>query len=349
MHKFTLLLLSSALLAACGKSVETPSAIAPVPVEVAPALAVTEAAKIHATGVLAAHDEMRLSFKTGGVIRKIYVDVGETVAKGQLLAELDPTEVSANVQQMREQLRKAERDYQRAKTLYAQDVVAKAQLDDALTALDMARAGLTMMNFNAEFARIEASGAGTVLRRFAEEREVIAPAAPVLSVSRDDGGKVLKLALSDRDALRLNLGDPAQVHFDVLPNQDFPAVVSTLPGSANPQTGLFEVELQLAASKARLASGLIGRAQISPKADTAAQALSIPVGALVEANAGRATVYVLSADKKTATRTEVRLGEVRDERVLVLEGLVAQASVVVRGGAYLSDGAKVSVTEGGVP
>ncbi len=57
---------------------------------------------IEVAGLVASIEEARLSFKTGGIIEKIYVKEGQNVTKGQLLATLNLTEINANVQQANE-------------------------------------------------------------------------------------------------------------------------------------------------------------------------------------------------------------------------------------------------------
>ncbi len=82
---------------------------------------------ILASGLVASASEARLAFKTGGVIDRILVKEGQTVVRGQLLATLNLTEISAQVNQAKEGVAKAERDLNRVKNLYADSVVSKCQ------------------------------------------------------------------------------------------------------------------------------------------------------------------------------------------------------------------------------
>jgi RND family efflux transporter MFP subunit len=343
---------------ACSKSMPPPSITTganAIPVEVLQAIPAGLSNRIVATGTLGANSEVKLSFKTGGIIKRVLVETGEHVRAGQLLAELDRTEVAAGAAQMQLNLRKAERDYARAEGLFKQDVIAKAQLDDTRTALDVARAGSVAMNFNSDSGRITAIKDGVILRRFAEAGEVIAPGAPVLGLSQIDAsglpasshGQILKVSLSDVDAVRIEINDVAQVTFDALPGVTLNAHVATLAGSANPGTGLFDIELALEGATGRLSSGMIGQAVIAPRAsgrntpNSGAQALLIPLISLVEANAEHGVIYVI--DKDVARSRAVQLGEIRDDLVIVETGITPAEQIVVRGAAYLSDGAKVTI------
>lgn len=348
-----------ATLAACGKdnapsaSATTPASpiSAAIPVETAKPEPAGSANAIRATGTLSANVELRLSFKTGGILKRLLVDTGQSVSAGQLLAELDRTEVGAGATQMRMNLAKAERDYVRAESLFKQDVIPKAQLDDARTALEVARAGSVAMNFNSDSGRITAEKDGVVLRRFVEAGEVVAPGAPILALSQGEAKKVLKVSLSDVDAVRVNIGDAAEVSFDALPGVKIKAHVLTLAGSANPGTGLFEIELALDDATTRLSSGMIGQAVIQPDggtsdsfvpdgASTKQALLLIPLAALVEANAEHGLIYVV--ENNFAKSRQIALGEIRGEQVLVIGGLNANDSVVVRGAPYLDDGTRVT-------
>ena len=94
---------------------------------------------INLSGVLSTEGSARLSFKTGGVIDKIFVKEGDQVRKGQLLATLKSTEISAQVQQVQLSLDKATRDYERISNLYKDSVATKEQWQNAKTGLDIAR------------------------------------------------------------------------------------------------------------------------------------------------------------------------------------------------------------------
>ena len=71
---------------------------------------------IHASGKLNSKTESKLSFKTGGIIERIYVDDGYTVGKGDLLARLNLEEIKSQVKQAELALQKATRDFTRAAT-----------------------------------------------------------------------------------------------------------------------------------------------------------------------------------------------------------------------------------------
>jgi RND family efflux transporter MFP subunit len=138
------------------------------------------AAPIVSTGIVTAADELKLSFKLGGVVQRIAVREGQQVKAGQLLAELVPTEINAQLTQAQQMNEKAQRDLERGERMYADQVIALEQLQNLRTQAQIVAAQFQAARFNSGFARITAPADGTVMRKLAEDHEVVAPGQPVL-------------------------------------------------------------------------------------------------------------------------------------------------------------------------
>ena len=164
---------------------------------------------VRTVGVLAPRDEVRLAFKIGGVVDKVSVEAGDRVQKGQRLASLKRTEVGAAVEQASASLEKARRDLDRAKELRVDEVATEEQVEDLTTAWRVARANLDAARFNERFAHIDAPADGVVLQQLAEENELVQGGEPVLVIGTTGEGWVVKVALADRDAVRVETGAAA--------------------------------------------------------------------------------------------------------------------------------------------
>src|SRR5919108_2826806 len=154
--RWTITTLASIALAACGGSdgQEVDAVAVPIAVRSAPVTNAMVARPIVAAGTVAPKDEISLSFKIGGVIERIAVDPGDVVRAGQVLAPLDLREIDAGLTKARSAAEKAERDLARARRLYADSVVTLAQLQDAETAAELARADRDAAAFNRRYAVI---------------------------------------------------------------------------------------------------------------------------------------------------------------------------------------------------
>jgi RND family efflux transporter MFP subunit len=332
-----------ALLAACGGEPSPPATAngSSAPVRTAPAESAAVGAGVRAVGILGPRDELRLSFKSGGVVERVSVDVGDRVRAGQVLAVLKRTEVDAAVAQAAEAVEKSRRDLERARQLRADEVATQEQVEDLTTAYNVARSNLEAAQFNARFASIVAPADGVVLQRLAKASELVQGGQPVLVLGATGEGWVVRTALADRDAVRVNLGDEAEVSFDAFPGRRFAGRVTRIGSSADPYTGTFEVEIEVVPDGARFARGLVAKVELALGAGGEASQTVVPVTALVEANGPAAIVYVLDAG--VARRRTVTVGPIVGERVVVIAGLDPGEQVVTDGAAWLSDGRPVHV------
>jgi RND family efflux transporter MFP subunit len=185
-----------------------------------------------------------------------------------------------------------------------------------------------------------------VLQRLADENELVQPGQPVIVMGATDSGWIVRTALADRDAVRVNLGDTARVSFDAFPGREFAGKVTRVGSSADPMTGTFEVEVEVAPDGARFARGLVAKVVLDIRdPDTRGQAarMVVPITALVEANGDTGTVYVLDPRDGIARRRQVRVGAMVGDRIIVSEGLAAGEQVITDGAAWLADGRSVRV------
>lgn len=333
----------TALLSACSSAEPPPTperlrAIRIAAVEHGPAIP-----PIVGTGVLAPQDEARLAFKVGGIIRELNVRNGDSVQSGQVLATLETAEIDASVSQAEEGYGKARRDLERGRRLFEDDVITQEQLDDLGTAAAVAEAQLRAARFNRRYAEIRAPSDGIVLQRLSEPRELVAAGQPVLRVSRARSGWVLKLGLPDRDFVRVSLGDPAELRFDAYPERTLAGRVSQLGGATDPRTGTFPVEIEIDAGDIRLASGLIGKAEIKVSSDSTLD--YVPLTALVEGDSKATLLFTYDAEQQTVTAMQRPVRFVNAEYAALGEPLPPGSRVVTEGAAYLHDGERVRVID----
>ncbi|MFQ3599296.1 MAG: efflux RND transporter periplasmic adaptor subunit [Chloroherpetonaceae bacterium] len=300
---------------------------------------------IYASGILFGKEESRLSFKLSGIIDKIFVKEGESVKQGKLLATLKLSEINAQVSQAKNAMEKAERDLKRVKSLYDDKVATLEQLQDATTGYDVAKSALTIAQFNQQYASIYAPTSGKVLKKFAEENELIGAGSPVLQLSNAAQGFVLKVGIADKDAVRLRVGDSAKVSIDAFPSRSFSAVVTQIAGASSMQTGTFEVELKLAPSGVVMMSGLIGKAELY--ASERESVWLVPIEAVVEGDGTRGFVFTSSPDGAHAKKVAIQIAFIQPNGlVAVRSGLDVAQCVITDGASYLSDGSRIQTVAG---
>ncbi len=337
-------------LGACGGSVAAPEVAAELqasPVRVATAGPADFLSQIRTVGRVEPDRSYVLAFKTAGVVSVLNVKEGDAVKKGQILAELDPRDVDAQLREAQEAADKAARDLDRIHKLQASGFASAAELQDADAQVKSTRAAAQAARSNRGYASIMAPADGIVLKRNVEANSVVAAGVPVMTLSDMSESFVLAAGLADRDALRVALGDVAEVSFDAFPDQVFAASVTEIGADADARTGTFQIKLKIAATVVPLKSGLVGRATITPSI-AAGVDLAIPVDAILEGHGNEALVFVVDPATGVAKRTRIATGRFFGALVAVTAGLQAGDQIVVDGAGYLADGEKVSITKASV-
>ena len=293
-----------------------------------------------ATGIVMAKDEMRLSFKVGGVIEQLTVNPGERVKQGQVLAQIEPGEIDAQVEQLRQLADKAARDLARGEALHADQVISLEQLQNLRTQSEVARAQLRAAQFNRGYAAIVAPRDAVVLRRLAEPRELVPAGQPVLVLGAADRGYIVRSGLSDRAVVSLKRGDAVDVRLDAFPDASLTARVTEIAGAADDRSGLFQVEAQIEKGTGdtgpALVTGMVARLAFHPGARDDATLVYVPIGAILDADGGTASVLVDASG--VAKRRAVTVAFITPEGVALRSGIAAGEQVVAAGAPYLDDG-----------
>lgn len=299
---------------------------------------------IYTSGRLYPKSMVKLSFKVGGIIGKLYVDEGDTVKKGTMLASLDLSEINARYSQAKNSWLKAQRDLQRVKNLYKDRAATLEQLQNVETAFQVAESNLKIAKFNLDHSHIKAPANGKILKRLAEEGEMIGIGLPVFLFASTEDQWVIKAGISERDIVRIELKDEASVRFDAYPGKQFAASVTEVSQAIDPASGTYEVELGLSDTTdegLKLAAGFVGKVKIEPSSRETY--FVIPVDSIVEGEGNYGIVFTVREDK--AVKVNIEVAYIFPETVAVRSGLEDIQTVVTAGAAYLRDGSSVRVIE----
>lgn len=295
---------------------------------------------IHSSGTIISNEELKLSFKIGGVVSKIPVKEGDRVRKGDLLASLNLAEIEAKVKQAENAYEKTKRDNERASNLYRDSVATLEQLQNSITAVNVSKADLDIANFNLEYSRILAPEDGVVLKQVVNENELIAPGYPVFLFGTKGSGWKIKAGVTDRDIVRINIGDSAKIVVDAYPNETFTGIVNQVGEFSDPLTGTYRIELSIETKGQRLASGFIADVEIYPSVKKIFSL--VPIESIIGADGNSAFVFV-ATNEGIARKIHVDVGSIFGGMVIVTNGLENISEIVSEGVAYLKDGDAVTI------
>ena len=268
----------------------------------------------------------------GNRIKKINVEIGDFVKKGQVLAEMDMTQL----QQAELQLANNEIEYNRLKALYEAGGLSKSDLD----AIEMAyKVSKTAYENLLENSILTSPIDGVVTARNYDVGDMYAMSAPLFTVEQIKPVKLL-VAVSESDYSKIKKGDDAIITADAVPGKTFYGKVTRLYPTVDPATRTVTVEVQVANNYNTLRPGMFTRVKLNFGTN---KSVVIPDVAVVkQQGSGERFVYVLNSDG-TVNYQPVVLGRRLGAEYEVLEGIQDGAKVVTGGQLRLKDGIKVVV------
>lgn len=347
MKKIMIILVLPVLITSCARKdnkVAAPDPANFTTVKVANIIAEEVRDSLHVTGLLATENEVKLSFKTGGVIDRIYVNEGAFVKKGQLLASLKITEINSQLDQAKLSFEKAQRDYDRASNLYKDSVVTLEQMQNAKTTLEVAQKSLDAIAFNQQYAFIKAEADGFVTSKPGNEGEVTAPGTPVITIDEaaDSRDFLLRVGVTDEEWAAIYPGQKAIVQLDAYANKTFTGSVYRKSRSADMAGGSFQVDIKVSFDGETPAVGMFGKAMLVPGKPI--KEYTIPYEALIQVSGNKASVYV-PAENNSLKKVDVIIRSFNERNVIVQSGVHEGEQVVISNNAFLNEKSKIAIAE----
>jgi membrane fusion protein (multidrug efflux system) len=308
-----------------------------IPVEVALPTRGEMLAMYSGTATLEAEADAEVLAKVGGEVRRIYVEEGDRVAAGQVLAQLDDRQLELQAAQTRAALAKTERDFNRQVELNKKGLVSTGAFENLKYDLDNARAADDLARLNLSYSAIRAPFAGVVAIRHVKLGQELAVGARIFRIT-DPTPLKASVYVPERELARLKPAQPATVRIDALGGRSFPAVVRLVAPTVDAASATFKVTLEVDDPAGDLKPGMFARVGIV--FERRADALSIPRVALLDTD-GASNVFVVTAGK--AEQRAITTGLSHAGRIEVLDGLDGVEQVVIVGQTGLKDGNPVRV------
>jgi len=333
---------------------------APMAVDVAPVSRARLTEDIQVVGNLVGSATVQVVPKVGGRLASVRVRIGDTVSQGQVIATIEDQEIrqqvrqaeaayevaQATIRQRQADLKFAQTNLDRSRSLFERQLLPKQSLDDAdaryqaaSAQLDLARAQNSQSGARLQELRLTLGNTvvrspvtGFVGQRFLDVGGFASTNQPVFSVV-DIRLVRLVANLVERDVKRVQAGTPATVEVDAFPGETFTGRVGRVAPVFDPQTRTAQMEIEVPNPTGRLKPGMYAR--VSLRVGDKPDALTVPRNAIVEQPGARGVFVV---DGQTARFRAVETGIESPERVEVVAGLREGERVVTTGAGALQDG-----------
>jgi len=291
-----------------------------------------------ANGTFVPFTELNFLSENAGRVSKIYVEEGDRVSKGQVLARIDAEILNTDRETAEASLQNAIRDEARYSSSFETGGVTQQQLDQARLAVKNARLRLQSSQRRVSDASIKSPINGIVNKKYIEVGAFVTAQGTQLFELVDVSRLKLRVNVNESQVANLNVGDQVDIRSNVFPADRFNGKITFIAAKAD-NTLNFPVEIQVENNKTKkIKAGMYGTAIFKfPKQQPA---ITIPRGAFVGSVSSN-EIFVLENGNKARLR-KVVAGRILGENVEILDGLKEGETAIVSGQINLVDGSLVA-------
>ena len=264
-------------------------------------------------------------------IKQIYVEVGDRVKQGQLLAQMDAT----NLQQAKIQLDNQELEFKRVDELYKVGGTSKSAWDSQHTALEVARASYKNLMEN---TKLVSPISGLITARNYDSGDMYSGANPIFTVEKI---RPVKLMVNVSESLftKIKKGHEVDVRFDVYGDEIFQGKVSLVYPTIDPSTRTCPVEIKIQNNDERVRPGMFARVTMN---FGSMRRIVAPDRSIVkQAGAGDRYIYVYK--NGTVSYQKVEIGRRFNDKYEIISGVADGDQVVTTGQSRLTNGMEVEI------
>ncbi|MEK6477802.1 efflux RND transporter periplasmic adaptor subunit [Catalinimonas sp. 4WD22] len=292
--------------------------------------------KIYATGTLLPNEEVELRPETSGRIVGIYFEEGSRVSKGQLLAKIDNSELSAQLNKLKVQEKLAQSEEARQQKLLDIEAISQGEYDVTLNQLNTIEAEIELVETQIQKTNIVSPFSGVISLRNVSEGGYVSPTTLIASMQQIDPIKV-EFSVPERYITEIHEG--TVVNFSVTnTNETYQAKVYAIDSKIDINTRTVRVRARSNNPENTLKPGAFARIEIILK--TFEDAILVPSEAILTEMEGQ-KVFISENGKATSKR--IKTGIRNENMVQVIEGLAPKDTLILTGLMSIQDGRSIEI------
>ncbi len=308
-----------------------------VPVEIARVSTGDISAVYTNTTSLEAEQEAIVVAKTSEIITEIFVEEGDLVEKGQVLAQLKTDQQVLELKQAQVNLKRLKAELDRNKRIFEKKMVSSDIYEKLKYDYEAQQAAYELAKLQLEYATIVAPIDGVVSERMVKVGNMVTLSEPLFRITDFDPLHAV-IHVPEQELSKLTKGMPALVGVDARKDEIFNAHVLRISPIVDANSGTFKVTVEVRDPERKLKPGMFGRVGIvyANHKDT----ILVDKNALI-AEEEKPSVYVVSDNK--ASKVVVTTGFENSQQVEIIDGLKPGDKVVIAGQNSLKEDSKVEV------
>ncbi len=297
-----------------------------------------------------ASDKTDMAFRVGGEIDRLPIKSGQVVKKGQLLAQLDPTDYQLQLDDRKARLDLATAQFKRVETMIENGLASSSQFDQSKAELEIARSAYNAAQKNLTYTKLFAPFNGVVSEIYGKANQSVAPMKPVVRLQSEE---VLEISLQMPEDLVARVrkdvatgGYQPQVIFSALPGKTFYVTYKEHNAAADPQTGSYSVVFVLTRpTELNILPGMTATMRIDMSKVLRDQSVTytVPANAVFsdsknEIDSDTKSLWVVNESIMRAEKRAVKVGQLKQDGLEILSGLSGGELVITAGVHQIQDG-----------
>ena len=289
-------------------------------------------------GIVEEREGTAVSFTGMGVVRRVLVSEGQTVSRGQLLAEMDDTQARNLLNGAEAQMTQANDALERYKMLHDNGSLPEVQWVEIQSKVAQAKSQYEVAKKNLADCRLTAPVSGIVGKKLVGAGETAMPSQAVVTILDINSVKV-KVAVPEAEISGINASTPSTISVE--------AAQATVSGGriekgvqADALTHTYDVRISVPNGDRKLLPGMVASVRFIAEGSQSIAGKSLPVTSVQKAADGSLFVWTVANDS-TAHRSKVSIGATNGNHVAITDGLDMGQRVVTEGYQKLSEGTKV--------
>lgn len=289
------------------------------------------------TATLEAEQEATVVSKVSGIIQELYVEEGDRVQAGQVIARIEDEQYRIEANRAKATLDRLQSEFQRNKELFERNLIAAEMFQNAQFEYESQKATYDLAMLNLENTEVRSPISGVVSERFVKNGNMIGTDQQLYRVT-DFTPLMAILHVPEHEMSKIRKNQRAELRADALPNQIFVGHVERISPVVDTQTGTFKVTVYVDQTEDLLRPGMFSRVRIVY--DTRQNTRMIPRSAVITEDLNQ-SVFVIK--DSLAFKQSIQTGYNNGLNVEVIEGLEDGEIVVTIGQGSLQDSTKVNI------
>ena len=293
------------------------------------------------SGTVEASQTIPLNFQTTGTVEKVFVDAGDAVKKGQVLATIDKSDNQNMYEITNSKYQQAKDAYNRLKTVHDQGSLSEIKWVEMETNLAQAKASLDISKNNLDKCSMRAPVNGIIGRRNIEP----GMSSITLTSSPFDLVEIttvyVKIAVPENEIGKIRKGDIASAVVSALNNKQFEGEITNLSPVADTFSRTYDAKITVKNQNLELKPGMVCDVILNLK--TEKEMILVPYQSVSKDPEGNTYLFVVDSNRKTVKKQIIKTGYYNSDKLEVLTGLTQGQIIVTEGKEKLSDNSLISL------